>query len=1243
MAIYQPSNIIPSTFAGVGLGTVDVNDNVNLSWQVNGNSPLTAYQIKIYDNNQTTPTIVYLGDFTTVNPAFYGVDNKGNPKQFTPSIGGTWADLGLTNGNEYKIEITQWWGSNPTAESTMQITQWSGSVFYTRTTPTLTLQYNGNNYDGSTPISTASATFTADYNQAQGDSINAVRWEVFDSNNNVLDDTGFINTAELSYTYNNLFTGKSYAIRCTVETQNGVPATTDIVQFAVEYSEAVSSGELSVECMADDSVLVSWGEAVNIPGTLTPEGTPNIENGTLNLGSGQSATWNSVNGSQMNFSAPWNLGVKNSINVSRNSYTSKSTINSNITLHATSTITQENTTIHGVANTIERLDTIAASYFPSIPTNVGFANNYFMAQNGNIVMVVGSYHNSGNGTDLGFCAYTDNASGIWIYTNAPINNSNDPITGLIADKTTANTFYASVGSSIRKTTDNGTTWTTFYSNNDDVVEFTGLANSNGTYVGFVATYDDGVFWYNKTMSRWINMTTGGKYAGVGLSGNIFVCLEEENEGRFWRIDSETSEMGFEYNSGSLSSLATIKQVVGVNNIVFAFDDEGNIAWLPPTSTKYWKFANVANSRITSITYDNNTALYYASTNEGIYVSSDLSSWQIVSTSFSSRINVLFAPTLASFTGLFALKTEGEFMYELRTVFSYSQTLTPNQWVKEFSFSTLSSNFINATISEQNAYTDSVVVKVYSYNNQSLTSGFAHFTYNSPTASGTQNFSNSLGKLLSVNVINTNPSATTNVDIISDNMYSISATTSVQNANQTLIRISLTVQIDYTNVYSMTDYPLINLLETNTFGIKTVKVMNNVDTYGLPYQYYLVLYNMATQNTIAQIQLPITYQSNIQNWLILLNGTNFYLGITFNNGNPATSTNTNLTFTQGNITQIVVNGNQELDWVFLTKSNIDFSNTFNPVWDNNTLFFANFLNDGLQAGTLSESGDFTNILYRIDKNNNLQYIANIPTAINKFKDYGIKSGQEFSYELFYLNTDSRYSSPIKSNTICKQFRAYSLIEASQDTDNPNLYHAVKIWRFGNNLSIGAISNNNTPNWLTNFTPYRLKQPSSRCSKSGTLQALLSNYNQSENFYADTAQMMDDLYQASLSLNTFFLKDIKGNLYMVAISAPITQTIELKSQVQQVKISLPWEEVGDASNIAIVQLPTDAGYPQDQVFNVLFDVDLTTGELIVTYPQPYLGTTFELNNSSLIANTPNEIVGADLEIIDGAVIASKNIGG
>lgn len=99
------------------------------------------------------------------------------------------------------------------------------------------------------------------------------------------------------------------------------------------------------------------------------------------------------------------------------------------------------------------------------------------------------------------------------------------------------------------------------------------------------------------------------------------------------------------------------------------------------------------------------------------------------------------------------------------------------------------------------------------------------------------------------------------------------------------------------------------------------------------------------------------------------------------------------------------------------------------------------------------------------------------------------------------------------------------------------------------------------------------------------------------------------------------------------------MNIKSKVQEITISVPWEETGDASNVSIIQLPTDKGWKEDEVLNVSLNTDTNTGVLSATYPQDYYGTTF-----SLYATTPADVEGqVDLSLESGVVKAVKTFRG
>lgn len=300
MALFQPSNIVPDVRAGIGSGVIDATQNMTVSWRINGQSALTSYSITIYENNSASTQLYSTGQITTGCPA-YGTDNTGNPQFFSYTISAaTLSSNGITNGNEYKLIIAQWWNSN-----TESITQSSASVFVTRATPTLSISAIGT----SGVISTRYYTFSGTYTQAQGDVMNWLRWRIAyanDTDNPFYDSGNITGTMELSCYYDGFFANTDYVVRLTCQTENGVEADTGWVAFSCVYAVPVSTGELTAGCVGGtDALLVEWSKIGYIPGTAS--GDYSVNNGLLTLPSGSTVTWNHVGVGTMSFTAPWSI------------------------------------------------------------------------------------------------------------------------------------------------------------------------------------------------------------------------------------------------------------------------------------------------------------------------------------------------------------------------------------------------------------------------------------------------------------------------------------------------------------------------------------------------------------------------------------------------------------------------------------------------------------------------------------------------------------------------------------------------------------------------------------------------------------------------------------------------------------------------------------------------------------------------------------------------------------------------
>ena len=305
MALFQPTNITPSIFSGIGSGTVDITQPLQISWQVNGNSPMVAYKADIMQNDANS-TVMYSTGKVTLSAPFYGVNYKGEEQYFSFAIpSATLTGAGMTNGYEkgYKLQITQWWSD------TESIAQTSASYFITRSAPSLTLA------DFPNPMNKRRYTFQASYAQAQGDAMEWARWEIMQGSGGgeALLDTGDIyGTGELKADFDGFFSGETYMIRCTIQTENGVQATTGWVIFTAQYDEPLFEGAVSACALCNaDCVQVTFPSGLYIMGEATGDYTI-----IANQGGGKSCVlstasdgiaWDTQNGEPLAILAPFSI------------------------------------------------------------------------------------------------------------------------------------------------------------------------------------------------------------------------------------------------------------------------------------------------------------------------------------------------------------------------------------------------------------------------------------------------------------------------------------------------------------------------------------------------------------------------------------------------------------------------------------------------------------------------------------------------------------------------------------------------------------------------------------------------------------------------------------------------------------------------------------------------------------------------------------------------------------------------
>lgn len=331
--------------------------------------------------------------------------------------------------------------------------------------------------------------------------------------------------------------------------------------------------------------------------------------------------------------------------------------------------------------------------------------------------------------------------------------------------------------------------------------------------------------------------------------------------------------------------------------------------------------------------------------------------------------------------------------------------------------------------------------------------------------------------------------------------------------------------------------------------------------------------------------------------------------------------------------------------------------FEPTWNdqNYDLYMTANFNNGIQGGTGTSTGYAFRVYRQEIGKNILTPIATVLPTITSVKDYGIVSRKAYKYSLYAYDNNGAFMSAVENEKVVATcFKNYSLLVCDYDEENDE-YHVRKQYLFALNLSTGSVGNNNSPTLNANFTRYPTRMPSTQNYASGTLQGLIGaiytvpalieqigNYKwtakPSTMDYFDSVDLEQELYDLSTAPYQLFLRDMKGRLRMVATNGAITMTTNIKQKQQSISISFPWVEIGDASDVTIIQTPDDYGWNNDnQVLDVSLDVDVETGELSATYPYPYNGTKFYLtgvNKETLTAKTPLGVTPAQFDLSETA---------
>lgn len=1277
MALYQPTNAIPSSYTK---GTIDVNDAMEISWQVNGNSAMTAFQIDFYLNDYASTPVTSTGRRTDDIPTdgFYGTDRFGRPQFFTWSPNGQtweeWSRFQLANGNEYKYKITQFFVGDKdeynvtttfelvspdiigkvcyfkisnnlyvrfnlpigtystgtqffyntrtklgfvikngqkvaiqmmelnyeptesekigTATNELKLQQTDFNVFKSRKKPLLTIfrsneQYlEKNDFPTNSEISTSIGYFHADYEQEQGDMIRWIKWQVATANNGVvgeiLADTGDIYTPTLNYEFNGFFNNCQYAIRAIGESESGQETelqNTDNkgwIFFNINIeNQGEYTGDLTVQCLSkENATLLEWEAVEVISPTISPSDyIPKVSNGEVVLDQNTSVSWNNKVDKEGN-ATPLNFTPEWAVAYKADipPFSKKLGI-------------------------IKELD----GRVPSV---------YVFSPNAKWLIV--GYNDNSN--DLGTAIlYSVNESSLTFHEQLK-NNNGTPISHPITVATFSNS-----GNTLA-INGNGTGNAAFY-----VYTFTDDGISNGNAI-------------SKTTIKNIDIKT------IAFSPNesyIIVGGSEGTQGfaqKFEKSGTSYTE-GLKIEIGS-STIPSERIYWGSEVTAMALSDDGKMLVIGNDTTPYAKSFAVTENNITFISNLNS--------GKGLY----------------GRVNSVVYTIQGYRDDIYMFVLGGDFRNE--TVLSTSNLVC--FWL------TLDNSIFNRVdyFTGYNDYIKGVVNRIQAIKQPTQTSvSKMLFVGISPTTTSVLD----KGYIYAFEAYGADRAQITSYNGI----FGVGVDTTVSITDSALYP-ALLLSNSPTATNGETEEYLVDINGKGYNNLQTLLEVN-CDDYKIEIDYVPVggyikaIIKDNNGNVIVESSNAELYD-DIDSFIIVItnegidlirvtdNGETGSAGMSFPNGEmPA----------QSKINSITILGLNSLGYGTIVKSisayksryingvgsriplSIIYSENpnFEPVWsspDYNLYMTANF-NGNLEAGTGTATGSGFRVYRQEVGKNVLTPIATVPSTTTSVKDYGIVSRKAYKYSLYAYDNNGAFMNSVENEKVVATcFKTYSLLVCDYDETNDE-YHVRKQYLFALNLSNSSVGNNNTPTLNANFTRYPTRMPSTQNYASGTLQGLIGaiytvpalieqigNYKwttkPSTMDYFDNVDLEKELYDLSTAPYQLFLRDMKGRLRMIHTNAPISMTTNIKQKQQSISISFPWVEIGDASDVKIIQTPNDYGWNNDnQILDVNLNVDVATGELSATYPFPYNGTKFYLtgiNKEMLTAKTPIGVTPAQFEL-------------
>lgn len=311
-----------------------------------------------------------------------------------------------------------------------------------------------------------------------------------------------------------------------------------------------------------------------------------------------------------------------------------------------------------------------------------------------------------------------------------------------------------------------------------------------------------------------------------------------------------------------------------------------------------------------------------------------------------------------------------------------------------------------------------------------------------------------------------------------------------------------------------------------------------------------------------------------------------------------------------INKILVRGAQTLDYIWVTNTDMtaDWEAVLNradyePSWDINTQMLAKF-NNSLNAGNAGELASTTLKgwrVYRQDlEGSALKYVKTLDPEDIFLVDYNVKWGQEYKYYLF-PDYEAAMGSPFVSDAVKACWVDWILLLCREEEGKKNEFAVEESFLFQLNTVSGQMNNNADVNVFKTYQKYPKVVKGQSNFLSGQLSSLVGYIGETngELQYIEKLDMIDRLTSLNTDPRRKFLKDKKGHVWEVELTAPTSLEYMENVAGQPATGSIAWTEVAPTENISIYNgnarelwLLTTSGNPEYNVKYIWIDTEYWT---------------------------------------------------